>query len=54
MFAKEGISDFIFAFSMFVVSYSCADDTAHGKEYSIAAETDGVTHDINVVIHTAT
>ena len=54
MFTKEGISDFIFTFSMFVVSYSCADDAAHGKEYSIAAEADGVAHDIHVIVHAAT
>ena len=43
----------VLAFSVLVVADPRADDAAHREEDSIAADADGVAHDVHVVEHTA-
>ena len=49
--SEERISDFDLSLAMFHMSNSCTHNAAHRKENSIAADTQGESHNVHVVVH---
>lgn len=50
---EESVSNFALSLAVFHMSDSCTHNAAHREENSIAADAQGISHDVHIIVHAA-